>query len=308
MSSIEIEIFSMLSEIITIFVFHSRPILPQSLYVSGGNFSSNSFNVKYVKDAFCHPDFNMPTLENNIAVLEVIDFSNRIFKLLWRIENELFCSFQLDRPFDLQSTRDEQWVELADRNTRYSRCSYSIFNATALVSNSFSQHIASIQFRFLSFQTNNLYPFTVPKPSMVLNETACSRNGTYYSNGIEKTHFCAPYHFDHVFMCQLPQNQLRVSFDRGVGVICENKLAGILSIVLAGNNETNSTAPPCINTLQTTALFTRIDTHSTFCHNVIGSRTPEKTPEGQPVPVLPISKPYQSNYNQIAWRRSECCG
>lgn len=57
------------------FMFFSRPLPPNAIYVMAGNFSGVQ-SVKHVTDIFVHPAYNEQTYENNIALIKVTKLSN----------------------------------------------------------------------------------------------------------------------------------------------------------------------------------------------------------------------------------------
>lgn len=106
-------------------------------------------------------------------------------------------------------------------------------------------------------------------------------------------------------MCTVPEIQLRLNHNRGFGLICDNKLAAVLSIILPGNNGTNATQT-CSNSLQTNAYYAKVSTNFNWVHGIIGTRTPEYATDGKPISVIPIVAPYESNYSKIDYLICVC--
>lgn len=100
-------------------------------------------------------------------------------------------------------------------------------------------------------------------------------------------------------MCHIPDSQLRVSSDRGTPLICDNKLAGILSIIIAVNKG-QFNIDSCTKSLHTYAYYTGMHLYENWIHSVIGVNAPSHTPEGHPIPLIPDTLPYQS-MNSV-WR------
>lgn len=90
---------------------------------------------------------------------------------------------------------------------------------------------------------------------------------------------------------QISEDQLRLNRDRGTPLICDNRLAGLLSIIIP-SSITNSTE--CSRTLQTMAYYTNVVLYEKWLHNVIGVNSPPYTANGTPIPIIPNSPPYQS--------------
>lgn len=93
-------------------------------------------------------------------------------------------------------------------------------------------------------------------------------------------------------MCQIPENQLRLSRDRGTPLICDNKLAGLLSIIIPANT-TNST-DICSRTLKTNAYYTKVSLFEKWIHSIIAINSPDHTMDGRPINLIPSSPPYES--------------
>lgn len=138
----------------------------------------------------------------------------------------------------------------------------------------------------------NIYPFSELKQTTIKNNSFCDRNET--TNFLPSSNLCSFYQFDHLFMCQIPENQLRVSRDRGTPLICNNKLAGLLSIIIPAN--TTNSADFCFKTLQTRAFYTNVALFEKWIHSVIAVNCPAYMADGNPIPIIPISPPYQSSF------------
>lgn len=110
-----------------------------------------------------------------------------------------------------------------------------------------------------------------------------------YLNDIGDVDLCSFYDFDHSFMCQVPENQLRLNRDRGTPIICDNTLVGILSVIIPANS-----SEICIRTLRTHAYFTKVPLYEKWMHSVIGVNTPSHTVDGKPISIVPDSPPFQS--------------
>lgn len=95
-------------------------------------------------------------------------------------------------------------------------------------------------------------------------------------------------------MCQVPENQLRLNRDRGTALICDDKLIGILSVIIPANYS-NSTNDFCSNTLQTNAYYTIVPLYLNWIHGIIGTKTPSQSYDGKPIPILPAAPSYQSS-------------
>lgn len=108
---------------------------------------------------------------------------------------------------------------------------------------------------------------------------------------INSTSLCSFYDFDHPFLCQIDESQLRLNRDRGTALICDNKLAGLLSVIIP-SNVTNSTN--CAETKQTHAYFTKVALYEKWIHSIIAINAPEHTFDGKPIPIIPASPPYYS--------------
>lgn len=121
----------------------------------------------------------------------------------------------------------------------------------------------------------------------------CHGNKSNLYSADSNSLLCSFYEFDHPFMCQLPENQLRLNRDRGTPLICDNKLAGLLSLIIPAANIINTT-DDCSRTLLTRAYYTNIAIFEKWIHNIIGVNSPAHTANGNPIPIIPNSPPYQS--------------
>lgn len=137
----------------------------------------------------------------------------------------------------------------------------------------------------------NTYPFSQPKRTTVINNESCYRDNE--TKEIRNADLCSFYDFDHSFMCQLPEAQLKFSRDRGTPLICDNgKLVGILSVIIPANM--NNSINICTRTLRTNAYYTKISTYEKWIHSIIAVNSPPYTANGKPVPLVPLSPPFQS--------------
>lgn len=94
-------------------------------------------------------------------------------------------------------------------------------------------------------------------------------------------------------MCQLPETQLKYSRDRGTPLICDNaKLVGILSVIIPAN--ITDSINVCTRTLRTNAFYTKISTYGKWIHSIIAVNSPTYSANGKPVPLVPLSPPFQS--------------
>lgn len=118
----------------------------------------------------------------------------------------------------------------------------------------------------------------------------CQQDNNYMPH-INSISLCSFYHFDHPFMCQIDESQLRLNRDRGTALICDNKLAGLLSVIIP-SNVTNSTN--CPETKQAPAYYTKVGIYEKWIHSIIAINSPEHTVDGKPIPIIPVSPPYYS--------------
>lgn len=138
-----------------------------------------------------------------------------------------------------------------------------------------------------------MYPFSQLRRITIINNDSCYRsNRTNYLYDIRNIDLCSFYDFDHPFMCQVPESQLKLNRDRGTPLLCENKLVGLLSVIIPANL-TNSTNL-CTRTLQTNAFYSKVSLYEKWIHSVMGTYLPTYTPNGKPIPLVPLSSPYQS--------------
>lgn len=105
---------------------------------------------------------------------------------------------------------------------------------------------------------------------------------------------CSFYDFDHSFMCQVPDSQLKHNRDRGTPLICNSKLVGLLSVIISPNRLNSTT--DCIRTLRTYALYVNVPSYEKWIHSVIAVNSPTHGSDGKAIPLIPIVPPYQSNY------------
>lgn len=223
-------------------------------------------------------------MKNDIALLQVnivYSIQNVLIKWVWR---------QVEPSHQFALAYNEQWVQLSDDYTRYRDCSYSI-NTSNVCMNWWL--IFSTLFKWTKFfkQVTNIYPFSQPKRTTVVNNESCFRNNSYLE--IRNADLCSFYDFDHSFMCQLPETQLKFSRDRGTPLICDNaKLVGILSVIIPANM--TSSINVCTRTLRTNAFYTKISTYEKWIHSIIAVNSPTYSANGKPVPLVPLSPPFQS--------------
>lgn len=92
-------------------------------------------------------------------------------------------------------------------------------------------------------------------------------------------------------MCKVTENQLIISNDRGTPLVCNDKLVGLLSVIVPPKNTTNSTQSVCDDNLKTSAYYLRVAKYNNWIHSVIGVNLPT-TIGGQPQPVIPSSPPF----------------
>lgn len=124
------------------------------------------------------------------------------------------------------------------------------------------------------------------------NDSCYGNNKTNYLQEIRNSDLCAFYDFDHSFMCQVPESQLRLNRDRGTPLLCENKLVGILSVIIPPiiTNSTNT----CRRTLRTHAFYLKVSLYEKWIHSVIAVNSPTYASDGKPIPLVPLVPPYQS--------------
>lgn len=143
-----------------------------------------------------------------------------------------------------------------------------------------------------------MYPFSQPKRTTVINNESCYKdNKMNYFFEIRNIDLCSFYDFDHSFMCQVPETQLKFNRDRGTPLICENsKLVGILSVIIPANM-TNS-INVCIRTLRTNAYYSKVSRYEKWIHSIIAVNSPTYTANGKPFPLVPLSPPFQGFFSK----------
>lgn len=177
---------------------------------------------------------------------------------------------QIESSFQFGNPYNERWVQLPDASINYKKCIYSINTPNS----------------------TEMYPFGQFRKTTVVSSDACNGNqSNYRSEFYGMNSLCSFYEFDHPFMCMISEDQLRLNRDRGTPLICDNKLAGLLSIIIP-SSITNSTE--CSRTLQTMAYYTNVVLYEKWLHNVIGVNSPPYTANGTPIPMIPNSPPYQN--------------
>lgn len=92
-------------------------------------------------------------------------------------------------------------------------------------------------------------------------------------------------------MCKVTENQLKINNDRGTPLVCNDKLVGLLSVIIPPKNSTNSTQSVCDSNLVTSAYYVRVAQYNSWIHSVIGVNLPA-TIDGRPQPVIPSSPPF----------------
>lgn len=140
-----------------------------------------------------------------------------------------------------------------------------------------------------------MYPFSQAKRTTVINNDSCYRdNKTNYFHEIRNQNLCSFYDFDHSFMCQVPETQLKYNRDRGTPLLCDTppKVVGILSVIIPANM-TNSTNI-CTRTLRTYAFYSKVSLYENWIHSVMAVNSPTYTDHGKPIPLVPLSPPFQS--------------
>lgn len=140
------------------------------------------------------------------------------------------------------------------------------------------------------------YPFARPQKVSVVNSTFCNQNASNQYTQLENIDLCSYYQFTQPELCQSTGRRLTFSYDRGAALICDNKLVGILSIVLPANRS-NSSEIYCNATSQTNAYFTNTALYLDWIRSVIVSETSTQTIEGVPVSVNPSVPAYQSRFH-----------
>lgn len=138
-----------------------------------------------------------------------------------------------------------------------------------------------------------MYPFSELRQTSVVNNDFCYGNKSNYMPEVNNRSLCSFYDFDHPFMCKIPFNQLSLNRDRGTPLICENKLVGILSIIIP-SNVTNS-IDSCVRTLRTYAYYIEVGLYEKWIHSVMAVNSPTHASDGKPISLIPSSPPYQSS-------------
>lgn len=85
---------------------------------------------------------------------------------------------------------------------------------------------------------------------------------------------------------QVSKSQLLLSNDRGTPMICNNRLAGVLSEIIPANNSTGNGT--CTESLKTKAYFTKVSPHVDWVHSIMGVNLPAE-------PLRPIDPPFSGN-------------
>lgn len=146
-------------------------------------------------------------------------------------------------------------------------------------------HFLNLKQKNRSFQSH--YPFSEPKRTSVVNNLFCRRDNKFNYADTERTNLCSFYQFDIPYMCQVREDQLRLSRDRGMPLVCGNRLAGVLSVILPSvQNGTNSSSS-CETTLLTHAYYTKVNVYVNWIHNIMSRYAPQQTIGGQPVQLVP---------------------
>lgn len=89
-----------------------------------------------------------------------------------------------------------------------------------------------------------------------------------------------------------------ISIDRGTPLICNNKIVGLLSVIIPPGNSTNTTMQTCDSSLKTMAYYTRVSPYNQWIHSKIGVYLPSPS-DGKPVSIVPDSPPFQGNVSLI---------
>ncbi|XP_055377370.1 uncharacterized protein LOC129609478 [Condylostylus longicornis] len=132
--------------------------------------------------------------------------------------------------------RDIQWISLDD-HTAYKNTSCKI--------------------SFSNFMTKNTQEtFTVK----LMNNQNCTNATNFKST--RKSDICSLY--VNPSICNLSDNHLMTSDDRGTGLVCDSKLIGILSQIIPIDNETE-----CSNFKPFKAIYTRVANHLNWIYEKI---------------------------------------
>ncbi|XP_031619012.1 chymotrypsin-like protease CTRL-1 [Contarinia nasturtii] len=186
--------------------------------------------------------------------------------------NNDIALIQVEAAFQFIHPYSERWVQLPDIFTNYNKCIYSVNKP--------------------NMGQNDLYPFGEVRQTTVVNNSICHGNLSSFLPQNNTNKMCSFYQFDHSFMCQVPESQLSLNRDRGTPLICDNTLAGLMSAIIP-TNITNST-DTCTKTLRTYAYYTRVARFEKWIRSMMNN-SPEHMPDGKPIPIIPISPPYQNN-------------
>lgn len=118
----------------------------------------------------------------------------------------------------------------------------------------------------------------------------CKRAKQNFSTEISSDDICSHYVFADKFMCKVTENQLKFNQDRGTPLVCNNKVVGLLSVIIPPGNGTNSTNG-CDSSLQTMAYYTRVGAFVDWVYATIGNSLPPSN-NGQPNPLVPVAPPF----------------
>lgn len=152
---------------------------------------------------------------------------------------------------------------------------------------------------FINFQAKGVYPFTAPQPTSVADNWFCQKNNANTTSPISTRDICSYYTFSDSFMCKVTENQLKINNDRGTPLVCNDKLVGLLSVIIPPNskNTTDPTQSACDDNLKTSAYYVRVAQYNGWIHSVIGVNLPA-TIDGQPQPVIPSSPPFHGTISE----------
>lgn len=143
-------------------------------------------------------------------------------------------------------------------------------------------------------KSRGVYPYSKPQNVRVLNTTICNPNNTidsYQYASLDRIDLCTYYQYEHPALCELTSTQLRFNYDRGAALICDDKLAGILSVVIPANHSNASTIH-CNATAQTNTYFTNTALYLDWIQSVILSKDSAEMLQG--MPIQPNVPAYQS--------------
>lgn len=127
----------------------------------------------------------------------------------------------------------------------------------------------------------------------IVNSTICNVNASHQYEALDQVDICSYYQFEHPALCELNERQLRFNYDRGAALLCDDKLAGILSIVIPADHS-NASAIHCNATSQSNVYFTKIALHSDWIQSVILSNDTAELLQG--MPIKPNAPAYQSKH------------